>query len=133
MSIKKKKVSFLPVSRGRLLQMQYTVLVRIWCKWACTKCMRLMVVWIATNGIIVNLVMQTKSLKDRSRVPWWLNGLRILCCHCYGMGSIPSPGNLCIPWEWPKNKQKKLFPLLGTKEIIRDGCKNAHENSNVHF
>ena len=25
-------------------------------------------------------------------VPWWLSRLRIRCCHCCGIGSIPSQG-----------------------------------------
>ena len=38
---------------------------------------------------------------------WWRSRLRIWHCHCCGsghssgMGSIPGPGNLCLPWVWP--------------------------------
>ena len=37
--------------------------------------------------------------KIKQRIPWWLSGFRIGCCHrcgsghCCGMGLIPGPGN----------------------------------------
>ena len=32
-------------------------------------------------------------------VPRWLSRLRIWCCHCYGMSSIPGPGiSICHRW-----------------------------------
>ena len=40
--------------------------------------------------------------------PWWLSGLRVHCCHCWGsgyccgMGSTPVwSGNFCLSWPWP--------------------------------
>lgn len=47
-----------------------------------------------------------------SRV-WWCIWLRIRHClcsawgHCFGLGSIPGPGNLHMPWAWSKQKQKQ--------------------------
>ena len=31
-------------------------------------------------------------MKLALRVSWWLNGLKIQCCHCGGSGLIPGPG-----------------------------------------
>ena len=38
-------------------------------------------------------------------VPWWCHGLRIQCCHCYCMGSIPGPGTFPCHRGSQTNKQ----------------------------
>lgn len=48
-------------------------------------------------------------------VPWWCRGLRIWCCHCCGMGSIPI---LEISACWECSQKKKggglfKFPVFG--------------------
>ena len=47
-------------------------------------------------------------------IPWWLSGLRIQCCHCYGLGGcsgtslIPGPGtSMCH--RCSQNKTKFLI------------------------
>ena len=55
------------------------------------------------------------NLKRIPRVPWWLSGLKIWCCHycgcgyCCGMGSIPGLGtSACHRFSKKKKKKKKL-------------------------
>ena len=52
------------------------------------------------------------SLKIVLRVPWWLSGLRMQCCHCCGsgyccgVGSIPGLGiSACSGWGQKKKKK----------------------------
>ena len=33
----------------------------------------------------------SRSWTENIGVPWWLSGLRIWCCHCYGLGWISGP------------------------------------------
>lgn len=43
-------------------------------------------------------------MKLALRVSWWLNGLKIQCCHCGGSGLIPGPGTA----DMVKKKKKAL-------------------------
>lgn len=38
--------------------------------------------------------------------PWWLSGLGIQHCHCYGAGSIPGPGTFECHGHCQKKKKK---------------------------
>ena len=52
-----------------------------------------------------------QRVKDLEGVRLWRRGLRIWHCPCSGLGcccavgSIPGPGNFCMSWETPTNKQ----------------------------
>lgn len=56
------------------------------------------------------------KINSTAGAPWWLNGLRIWCCHCcgsggcYGGGSIPGPGTSACPSC--SQKKKKLAMVL---------------------
>lgn len=76
-------------------------------------------------------------------VPSWLSGLRIQPCHCFGSGPLwlrfdPGPGNLDMPWAWPKGKKEKEVLLLkwvvAVPETIGDeGWEWLWGNCHQHF
>ena len=47
-----------------------------------------------------------KSKQDLG-IPWWLSGLRIQCCHCYGIGSIPGLGTFAWCGHGQKTQKSK--------------------------
>ena len=57
--------------------------------------------------------------ETRLRIPWWLSGLRISCCHCCGLGCkcskvlIPDPGtSVCWNCRKKKKRNQALFFFL---------------------
>ena len=65
-------------------------------------------------------------------VHWWLSGLRIPHCHCWGTGSIPGLGTSLCPGHWlpskKKKKKKKKSKYNGLK--LREGTMRSEVSTN---
>ena len=72
--------------------------------------------------------------KSTQGASWWLNGLRIQCCHCCGSGHChgsqfnPSTGNFCMPWAWTKKHrietskwEQRPFPSSSGGDALSGG------------
>ena len=59
--------------------------------------------------LIKSLLGPITSTNGPCGVPWWLSGLRIWCCYCCGLGSVPGSGisACCRCSQNPPNKNKK--------------------------
>lgn len=61
-------------------------------------------------------IKDTKARLKRfpNRVPWWLNGLKIQHCHCYGAGLMLGP-ETSICYGCKKKKKKKIIVIKDKK------------------
>ena len=48
-------------------------------------------------------------MKSYLGVPWWLSRLRIQCCHCGDMDSIPGPETSAASGCGQKKKKKERY------------------------
>ena len=46
-------------------------------------------------------------------IPHWLSELRIWCCHCFGVGSVPGPETSACRRHHKKKKKKKKITEIG--------------------
>lgn len=64
-------------------------------------------------------------------IPWWLSGLRIPCCLCYGSGSVPGQGTSICCGRGQK-KEKSINSLWPVTKILSQSFLCNYGNAYKH-
>ena len=84
--------------------------------------------WELSHATDVAIKKKEKKKKKEWGVPQWLSGLRILCCHCCGMGSVAGLG---ISASIEKKKRESLIhatTCVNIEDIMLSGISQTQKD-----